>query len=166
MMNLREIQPYVIGWIRDYLTQALAGALSVFRLVVHELTVTRIHGDLATVPWTNYGPISTIVGWSSFYTCHLYYKKLGRLMLFEFFLYGVSNSPAVTFTIPYNAVAAPAVVQFFARTHDGDGTETISFGTISGGTNTVIVYKNASGAGFISSGDKSVSGQFFVEVEA
>ena len=59
--------------------------------------------DVANVAWTNYSPLSTIVGWSSPTTKLIYYKKVGKLVFVSFSLIGVSDSTVATFTVPYTA---------------------------------------------------------------
>jgi len=161
-MDLRQLQPYIIGWIRDYLSQALAGVISVFHLVVHELTVTRVYGDLATVPLTDYSALSSIVGWSSTDAQQIYYKKIGRQVKVTFFIQGTSNSPQVSFTLPFTN--AEGLIQVPCRVID-NGVLQLDPGylNLSAGSNTVVIRKNMQDAAFTASGQKIVLGQFALE---
>lgn len=64
----------------------------------------KVTGDLFTVDWTDYGGSSTVVGWSSYSSKIIYYKKIGSRVFVDFLISGTSNSTAVTFTLPYTAV--------------------------------------------------------------
>jgi hypothetical protein len=64
-------------------------------------------GDLCSVPWTDYGETSTIIGWDQtsedpVFQAKIYYKKLGNLCFCQYYIRGLSNSTDVHFNLPYN----------------------------------------------------------------
>ena len=47
--------------------------------------------DMVTsVAWTDYSATSTIVGWSSYTTKSIFYKKIGKLVFVQFVISGVA----------------------------------------------------------------------------
>lgn len=125
---------------------------------------TEIKGDINTVARTDYSSISTIVGWDSFTTKRLNYKKLGNLVFVDFHLAGDSNNSTTSFSLPY------------AITGDCSGFRAIAFAedngvNVSNGSllilsyNVVSCYKGVDGGAFSSSGNKRVIGQFWYETD-
>ncbi len=70
-------------------------------------------GDIKTVGWTDYGGISTIVGFSSVTIKAIWYKKVGKLVFVNYKIIGTSNATNFTFTLPF---ASKNSAQFVART--------------------------------------------------
>lgn len=121
-------------------------------------------GDFYTVAWTDYGVTSTIVGWSSFSIKSIFYKKIGKLVFVTFYIYGVSNSTAVTFTLPYtsknDALNYMAAIQAF------DNSVTLTTPgrmRLPNNSNIVTCYSNFASAVWTASNDKAVIGQFWYE---
>jgi hypothetical protein len=173
-MNLRELQPYVIGWIRDYLSQVLAGALTILRLVVTDLTVIGqvvgslvVSGDLYTVPWTDYSASSTVTGWSSFNAKQILCKRVGKLVFVQFFLHGTSDNTIARFTVPYVSGAIPSYTQVMIKVMD-NGVTLPAPGLLHmpGSGSLVHLYKDVPSNPWTAGGDKLVIGEFFYEAAA
>ena len=127
-------------------------------------SLTGLTGDIYNVVWTDYSAISTIVGWTSFTTKQIYYKKVGKLIFCAFYLSGTSDSATTTFTLPSNAT------QYFggaiAQAKDNGSTLTTAvriFG--GGGGNAFAAYKDFSSASWTTSGTKEIIGSFWYEIE-
>jgi hypothetical protein len=123
--------------------------------------------DIYTVAWTDYSATSTIVGWSSYTTKQIYYKKIGKTVFVSYYLGGASNSTATSFTLPDNSAASPtSVYHSLAFTYDNsDYVNPSGVGGLGASSNSVVLYKeNAASAGnWTDSNDKIVIGQFFYE---
>lgn len=116
-------------------------------------------GWIDTVPWTDYSAASTIVGWSSFTTKEIYYRRVGKLLFCHYFLEGTSNSTSATFTLPYLSLLS-INVPCLARNNGA----VISTALAYAGNPTVQFYTDFTGAAWTASGTKTVRGQFFFEV--
>jgi hypothetical protein len=163
----------------NYLLQITNAALSASRLytipdagtnasfVMTEGTQT-INGtttftqDIFTVAYTDYSATSTIVGWSSFSTKKLYYKKVGKLVWVFFYLDGTSDSTALTFTLPFtssNDVPMRVIVQAI----DNGGAFTVGIAELPNNSSTVTCYKNITETAWTNANEKYVAGQFFYQ---
>lgn len=113
--------------------------------------------------WTDYSATSTIVGWSSFTTKLIKYKKVGNIVFLVFNLTGDSNSVSVTFTVPYAPIASISLASLVVW--DNSSSQTLP-GAVSfaAGLTTVTLYKTAASGAWTASGLKSASGRFFYEV--
>jgi hypothetical protein len=115
--------------------------------------------DIEDVPWQDYSASSTIVGWSSFTTKWIYYKKVGKTVFVSFYIQGTSNATTASFTLPYNSASAP-FVQFSSNSCSD------SVNSASSSNNDYIYYNifNASigksNSGFTASGTKYIQGSF------
>lgn len=118
-------------------------------------------GDVYTVDSTDYSSTSTIVGWSSFTTKLIYYRKVGKRVDVWFNLAGTSNSTTTSFTLPY---ANANVMEINAAASAEDNS---SFLTTPGliqvlaNLSTASLFKDTSGANFTGSGTKRIYGQFW-----
>ena len=120
-------------------------------------------GDLFNVPWTDYSGISTIVGWSSFTTQKIFYKKIGKLIFVEFSISGTSNSTSAYFTLPFdrhnNAYSLKVPMQI-----TDSGSVQLGLFEIATNGGTVTCYSTIGEAGWTATGTKGVIGQFWFEV--
>lgn len=121
-----------------------------------------ITGDLYTDAFQAYSDTSTISGWTSFTTKHVYYKRVGKLVFVWFVLDGTSNSATTNFTVPYTI---SNTVQPVFLTRSKDNGATIVTGLARGGINTKTVTLNADPAAtaYTASGAKLSAGHFFYE---
>lgn len=121
-------------------------------------------GDLYTTALTDYSSSSTVVGWTSFSTKEILYKKVGKFIIVVFQLAGTSNATGATFTLPVAAKAGPPAVWSFALgfTMDNGAEGATGRGSISASGTTVTLLKSAGGA-WTNSGTKNIAGQFFYE---
>jgi hypothetical protein len=118
------------------------------------------NGDIYTVPWTDYSGTSTIIGWASFSNKELYYKKIGKLVFCQFFIYGASNSINTSFTLPYSNSGGLINVPIVAI----NNTSEIYGGIVSNSSGAKFdLFVNVWGGTWSATGDKSTRGQFFYE---
>ena len=124
--------------------------------------------DMVTsVPWTDYGNDSTIVGWSSLTTKTILYKKIfGKLVFVQFALQGTSSLNTASFTMPYNVDGLGS----------GQSFQVCVFGLDAGTPQTLParldipsagkifnMYKTLALATWTTSGIKGVRGEFFYQ---
>ena len=112
--------------------------------------------DIYTVARTDYSAISTIVGWSSFTTKEIFYKRVGGLVFVWFYIYGTSDSTSVTFTLP---VATQLGNPWYSCISQDNGGSLVS-AIFSMTGSTVSVSKDANGGSWTNSGVKRCSGFF------
>ncbi len=72
----------------------------------HDITARHPDEVIGTI-WTDYSATSTIVGWSSFTTKYIAYRKIGKTMLVVWELVGTSDDTVTTFTMPTAARGVP-----------------------------------------------------------
>lgn len=125
----------------------------------------RIEGDLLvlgtlyTENWQDYSSTSTIVGFSSYSTKELNYKKIGNLVWVRFLLNGTSNSTSLTFTLPHAAQNMTYVDVH--RGWDNGGSAKAVHSRLSSGSSTVTFYNGMASTAWTASGDKYVAGGIF-----
>lgn len=113
--------------------------------------------------WQNYAGTSTITGWSGTPTATIYYKKVGRLIHCQFNIAGTSDASTgatASFTLPYTN-NSNVYYTGAARVMD-NGTWKTTPGRIwmNASNATVNVYSNFDGAGYTTSGTKTIQGSF------
>jgi hypothetical protein len=116
----------------------------------------------AAYAWNSYGATSTVTGWSSFWYKDIYYKKIGSLVYVTFYIHGVSNSTAASFTLPF-ASNAPTYIHALIRAADNYNWQTAGLLSLAQGASTVNFYKDAAETAWTASGNKTIAGQFFYE---
>lgn len=121
-------------------------------------------GDIYSAAWTDYSATSSITGWTSFTTKKIYYKRLGKLVFIWFDLRGISNSTAVSFTLPQTNAAFTLEMPGGLAYDNGAvllNPTNIEFPSSS---STVNVYPtNAQGNWTATATTKIVTGQFFFQ---
>lgn len=134
------------------------------------LTIDGGDTDIYTTAWTEYGPSSTVVGFSGAPSVSIYYKRVGRLVFVRFSLQGTSNATGISFTLP---IACTAVEWTFSCYGMDNGTdiETGCKGYINYVDLTTVTIQPDQGhtqnvAGWTNSGNKRVAGQFWYEASA
>lgn len=126
---------------------------------------TNLQSDLYTTDWTNYGPSSTVVGWSGTPSpLVIAYKRIGKLVYVNFRIFGTSNATNVTFTLPYTSENTMGVPFDFSLGYTLDNGVSVPNGTGSLPNNsaTVTCYTQNVGA-WTGSGAKRVGGQFWYQ---
>jgi hypothetical protein len=116
----------------------------------------------ATVPWTDYSAISTIIGWTTYTYKQIYYLKIGNLVIVEYYILGTSNSTATSFTLPY-ALKDLVALQLPVRIVDNGAAHVWGLQEIYAGASLVSFYSTVGGASWTASGGKYIAGQFFYE---
>ena len=121
-------------------------------------------GTQAFVDWTDYSAISTIVGWSSFGTKELSYKRVGNTVFVAFNMDGTSNSVAVTFTLPYTS--SNTVTLRGSLGYTNDNAVYLSTGTwnLPKNSNIVTCYPAGASGSWTASGSKVTQAQFFYDI--
>jgi hypothetical protein len=121
-----------------------------------------ISGDLYSVAFTDYSSISDIVGWASYTTKKIYYKKIGKLVQVHFSIIGTGDSDIlVYFTLPY--VFASFVAGDFVGYAVNNDNGTYSPGKIvEYSANSVWIYSNNWDA-WTPSAARATTGNFFYE---
>ena len=114
--------------------------------------------DAYTTNWTDYAATSTIVGWSSFTTKVLQYRRVGSVVEVEFILAGTSDSTAVTFTVPVAAIARYFGVTMIDTRDNGVVLTTPGRCLIAASTGNCACYSNCASAAWTNSGTKLVQG--------
>lgn len=118
-------------------------------------------GDIYTAAYQNYTATSTVVGYSSFTTELIYYKKVGNMMWVWFGLVGTSNATTVSFTLPFTSTNTLSSRVACTGTDNGTVLTTPALAILSANSSTVNVFKDFSSAVWTSTGTKSVVGEFF-----
>ena len=119
--------------------------------------------DMVTsVAWTDYSATSTIVGWTSYTTKSIFYKKIGKLVFVQFVISGVSDDTVATFTLPYTQ-QGDVQLQRVIRVLD-NGTNAAGIAILPASSAIVTCYDTVGGSTWINSGNKYVIGQFWYEV--
>ena len=132
------------------------------------LGTTVLTGDLYNVAWTDWSASAAPVGWnSSGLTTKVYYKRVGKLILVSFYIYGTSTTTAASFTAPVRCSGdlSTAFVGL-CKAYD-NGAELTTMGHCScslGSTSYIYCYPNGSGLStWTASGSKYVKGSILYE---
>ncbi len=121
--------------------------------------------DFYTVPWTDYSGTSTLVGWTSYTTKVIEYKKIGKLVFVHYNIVGTSDPGAngiyARFSLPYNEGVGgiPYHVSFIMN----NGVRAFGWCYMSGATCYFTKSATAATNGWSQSGQKRLFGQFFYE---
>jgi len=115
--------------------------------------------------WQDYSARSTIVGWSSLGSGlkYIYYKKVGKIVFVNFYLYGTSNNTIASFTVPYTAATSPGYTFVPCETIDNGVNYYTGYVNIQAGYNVVNIGMMPGGKGFTASGNKYAFGQFWYQ---
>jgi len=115
--------------------------------------------------WADYSAVSTIMGWASFTTKKIMTKLIGKRCIVEGYISGVSNSPYVQISLPYNPSQLIGVSVYLpcAITSDNGGDSETSVGYVIYNNPVLIINKGQSG-NFTNSGTKIVQFQLSYEV--
>jgi hypothetical protein len=121
-------------------------------------------GDIKTVAMTDYSATSTIVGWSSYDTKKIFYKKVGKLVFCQFSLRGTSDADTASFTLPY----APSFSTFWVGgcLSSFDNSSDYNVGDCYYGDGKFNLLKTPLGASasWTAANIKDIRGQFWFEV--
>jgi len=124
-----------------------------------------VNGDIYTVAWTNYSAISTIVGWSSFTSKEIFYKRVGKLLFVKFRLEGTSDATTASFTLPNNNNSNMAVDELNMLVQDnGVWQSAPGYINLAASNNVVGLYKNITSFAWTNSGTKKAVGSFCYEI--
>lgn len=147
---------------RVYVAKDLAGVIRVS--VVKQDGTAVVGSTLTEGTWTDYAATSTIVGWSSFTTKLIYYKKVGKTVFFTAVLAGTSNSTAVSFTLPDTSSNDVQVNFCFRSTDNGVPTSGGGLANIIANSATVTCYKDMAANAWTGSGTKNLLGSGFYNI--
>lgn len=121
-------------------------------------------GGLPTSDWVDYSATSTVVGWSSFTSKVITYKKVGKQVFVSFGISGTSNATTASFTLPDNATILGYSVSA-GVTNNGTILATPGVISLLVSTNTVNLFKERPTTPFTNTGTKTVQGQFFYFID-
>lgn len=123
-----------------------------------------LYGDIYNTAWSDYATSSLIVGWSSFTTKVIRYKKVGKLVFVCFNIVGTSNSTSTSFTLPYTS-ANTTVAFYGACRYVNNGSGGVAPGRTLLPANSIACTVNTDWAGsaWTSSGSKEIQGEFWYE---
>ena len=126
-----------------------------------------VTGDIQTTAWVVYGGTSTIVGWTSFTSQLINYKKVGNLVFVQFYIDGVSDATNVTFTLPFTQINTNGIELKVAIQVGNNGAPLTTSGllTLSPNSATVSCFLDMAGAVWTASNNKRVQGQFWYEAQ-
>ncbi len=123
-------------------------------------------GDVYTSAITDYSATSTVVGWSSFTTKDIRYKKIGKTVFVWYSFNGTSDSTTTTFTLPFTAGLGATTSVPQALTMDNGVYEAVGICYLSNGSSTVNLRRNPGSVLFTGSGQKICFGLFTFEANA
>lgn len=152
----------------DIANLTLTGTLTADGTTIEVKSDISFEGDVYTVGWTDYSATSTIVGWSSYITKKIYYKKIGKLCFINFAIRGTSDSTAASFTLPYTSSNDEAGTGFMAAVQIKDnGTDLTTPGRVRVQPNEDVLYgyKDMVSGAWTNSGEKMIRGQFWYEAQ-
>lgn len=120
--------------------------------------------DLYTATFADYSGSSTVVGWTSFTTKQIYYKKIGKFVFVTYRLIGTSNSTTTSFSLPYSnnssIVLNATVAQAIDNTSSNQAGALLQIPLSS---STATLFMDSGGTTWTGSGTKNVAGQFFYQ---
>lgn len=124
--------------------------------------------NIETVAWTDYSATSTIVGWVSFTTKALSYKKIGKTVFVSFNLVGTSNATSATFTVPYASVNVTNLYHgtLLLQAQDSGSTLTVITNVSLPPNSQIVTASSTAGittGGWTNSGTKQILGNFWYE---
>ena len=143
----------------------LTGNIGASAVLVNNLSASSVVlGNLNFSPaiegaWTDYSATSTIVGWVSFTTKVIMYKKIGKLVFVQYNLIGTSNSTSTSFTVPTNNDSY-VLYSNSGVAGDNGGARVAGMVYMASGTNVVGLYDTVDGTSWTASGAKTAQGQF------
>ncbi len=121
-------------------------------------------GDFYTTAMTDYSATSTVVGWASFTTKKIFYKKVGKLVFVWYDLEGTSNATTLTFTLP---VATSAVLDvYFSPGYAVDNAASVNTAqgrVLVGAPSSAAFYKDFADGAWTNTSTKRIAGQFVYE---
>lgn len=112
--------------------------------------------------WIDFGPSSTIGGFSSISTRVIWYKELSDGVLFLVDIVGTSNSGNFTFTIPFNPNFT-IIIPCGQVVNNSITQAAVGTAFITSGSSTITIAANPQGSTFVTAGTKSFKGGFFIK---
>lgn len=151
----------------DTVVNAPTGRSVLFKIAGTTQVQVDAVGDIESEPWTDYSATSTIVGWTTFTTKKIYYKRVGKLVVGYVSILGTSNATTTTFTLPpIPATVDNSFLQVVPITQDNTvsvGPGLLQCAGISSGV--ITLFKNNSLAStWTNSGTKQVVATFWYEI--
>ncbi len=131
-------------------------------------TGVSIIGDVYSTAWTTFGSSSTIIGWEDPLATStlINYKKVGNLVFIQFYLDGVSDTTAVTFTLPFTQVNTNGVeLKVAIQVGDNGGATVVGLLVLAANSATANCFLDMAGTAWTASGNKRVQGQFWFEAQ-
>jgi hypothetical protein len=129
-----------------------------------ELKITG-DADVHTVAWTDYSGTSTIVGWASYTTKKIFYKRLGHTLYVQFDIDGTSggaNGLIATITLPNTSQNHITTCNVIYGVDNGGSVDAKAENAQN--TNVLQFFPNRWGGNWTASGRKWVRGQIVIEL--
>ena len=126
----------------------------------------QLTNDIFTEAWVDYASSSTIVGWASYTTKKIFYKRIGKTAIIDFDIDGTSggaNGAVISFTLPWSS-QNDITVRVATGVAIDNGGSVVGMTMNSQNTNLIQVYPYNWGGNWTSSGRKWVVGQIIVEL--
>jgi len=134
--------------------------LSQFKTVEQLAAAIKTLDMVTSVAWTDYSGSSTIVGWTSYTTQEIWYKKIGKFVFVTYDIRGVSDDTVASFTVPFTNSADVNVQNIIWTEDDSSWVAGLQYLNASSATSTHLI---GVGQAWTNSGDKSIIGQFWYE---
>lgn len=122
--------------------------------------------DLSDVTdWADFGGSSVVTGFSSITTSEVKWKKVGNIIMVNFFIIGVSNATNFTFTVPTACSASFGHTLFLTRTYfQGTWRSTPGIGYSTASSDIITLNANAVGNLYPATSVKGAEAQFFYAI--
>ena len=129
------------------------------------VTTTTYNNAVLDSGWVDISNTSTIVGWSSFTTKVLKYRRIGKSLYVKYSIAGTSNSTTTSFTVPYTSVTVGAGCTHYIV---NNGTPSIGYPTFGINSNVIEFVRFSSLSDITNSwtawGTKQISGFVIIEI--
>ena len=129
------------------------------------VTTTTYNNAVLDSGWVDISNTSTIVGWSSFTTKVLKYRRIGKSLYVKYSIVGTSNSTTTSFTVPYTSVTVGAGCTNYIL---NNSTPSIGYPTFDINSNVIEFVRFSSLSATINSwtasGLKQISGFVIIEI--
>ena len=147
-------------------TDATASSYLTFKTVNANTLAERLRitsaGDIYSDAWTDISGTSTIVGWSSFTTKLIQYKRIGKLVFVKYELVGTSNSVLADFTLPFTN-NSQVDVEAACLIRDNGSAFAMSRANMPASDTRMFCYPTPAAGNWTNTGTKDCRGQFFFQ---
>ena len=118
--------------------------------------------------YVEFGPTSTVVGWSSTTVKSIRYKIIGKSAHILWDIEGTSNSTLTNFSLPFtsaNIVGSTEVIGISTVTDNGTAQAGLGIARVLPNASTINIFKDGVGTAWTASGTKFVFGSLQVDIQ-